>query len=103
MARRGAPLGNQNAAKGREWTQAIRWALAHHESSSIKRGQALDKIAVKLIELALEGDMAAIREIGNRLDGKPVQPVSGHHDVPVTVIFKDATDRPPGYTRDMSA
>jgi hypothetical protein len=34
---------------------------------------ALRRIAVKLVERAEEGDLAAIREIADRLDGKPAQ------------------------------
>lgn len=70
-----APKGNNNAAKGREWRDTIKWALDNYESSKVKRGQALRGIAVKLIEQALEGDQAAIKEIGDRMDGKAVQAV----------------------------
>ena len=34
---------------------------------------ALRRISAKLVEKAEEGDLAAIREIADRLDGKPVQ------------------------------
>jgi len=99
----GAPIGNRNAARGAEWRDALRKALKDYEASGIKRGQALRKIAEKLVEKALEGDMAAIVEIGNRLDGKPAQPVLGQHDLPLTVVFKDViASRPEGYTRDTS-
>lgn len=70
-----APKGNKNAAKGREWADAIRWALGKYESSAVDRGQALRKIAERCIEQALEGDKDARREIGDRLDGKPAQAV----------------------------
>jgi hypothetical protein len=43
---------------------------------------ALRRIAAKLVERAEEGDLAAIREIADRLDGKPV-PAIDLHDVPV--------------------
>ena len=43
---------------------------------------ALCRIAAKLIERAQEGDLAAIREIADRLDGKPV-PAIDLRDVPV--------------------
>ena len=91
-----APVGNRNAARAAEWRHALRRALRRYEASGVKRGQALEEIAVKLIELALAGDIAAIREIGNRLDGKPVQPVMGHHDVPLLVVFEDVIASRPG-------
>lgn len=73
MAGRGAPKGNQHAARGKYWRDTIDWALRNYEGSAVERGQALRKIAFRLIESALEGDHAAIREIGDRLDGKPAQ------------------------------
>lgn len=36
-------------------------------------GRALRSIASKLLEKAMEGDMQAIKEVADRLDGKPVQ------------------------------
>jgi hypothetical protein len=38
-----------------------------------------------LIEKAEEGDLAAIREIGDRLDGKPAQMID-RRDVPLTEL-----------------
>lgn len=37
---------------------------------------ALEEIALKVIEMAKEGDMRAVKEIGDRLDGLPTQEVS---------------------------
>lgn len=71
----GAPQGNQNAAKTRRWMQALDKALKQYNKGDIKAGQALDRIAERVIELALTGNDAdfrfAIQEIGNRIDGKP--------------------------------
>jgi hypothetical protein len=39
----------------------------------------LHRIAEKLTEKAEEGDLAAIREIADRLDGKPTQVVDRHN------------------------
>jgi hypothetical protein len=43
----------------------------------------LEKIADKVIEMAQAGDIEAIREIANRLDGYPVRPVANEGDVPM--------------------
>lgn len=73
--------GNQNAAKGKEWRQAIRRALAHKHGSY---DEGLLALATKLIEAAENGDMAALKEIGDREDGKPAQSIGGDPDgVPI--------------------
>ena len=68
-----AAIGNQNAAKGRRWHDALHKALVRYETDKIKAGEALDKIAQTVVEKALAGDRESIQEIGNRLDGKPHQ------------------------------
>lgn len=79
MSRRaGAPIGNHNAANGTRWRDTLLRALMQYEDDTCKSGQALRKIADKLIQLALDGDKEAIQEIGNRLDGRvPAQSVNG--------------------------
>jgi hypothetical protein len=63
----GAPVGNTNSSKNnRIWANTIR-KLAVQED--YKRIHA---IAEKLFESAQEGDLGAIKEIGDRLDGKSV-------------------------------
>lgn len=64
----GAPQGNQNAAKAKVWSDAIR-------KYAIQNG-TLDKAAKKLCEMACEGDMAALKELGDRLEGKAVQSIA---------------------------
>lgn len=97
----GAPVGNQNAKKARECAEALRWALEHYESGTIAQGRALRAIASKLVDKATKGDLQAITEIFNRLDGKPTQPVEQSGESQVTVVFKDAiASRPVDYTRE---
>jgi hypothetical protein len=70
----GAPLGNQNAAKGKRWSDAIDRALAKRcKGDGIK---ALDELAEKLLSKADEGDMSALKELGDRIEGKPQQQVA---------------------------
>jgi len=72
----GAPKGNSNAARGTRWRSAIDRAL---DDRSRARGQdALQQIALKLIEAAAQGDLSAIKEIGDRLDGRAIQAIAGH-------------------------
>ena len=67
--------GNQAAADGRRWRQAINRAVSRKKSARSKV-IALDALADKLVEAGLAGDIAAIKEIGNRLDGMAHQSVS---------------------------
>jgi hypothetical protein len=71
----GAPEGNDNATRGMEWRQAIKRALAHKSGKTFREG--LDQVAKQLVDAACAGDQWAIREIGDRSDGKPAQEVSG--------------------------
>lgn len=66
----GAPEGNKNATKNRPWAEAINRALLAED------GKKLRALAEKLIEKALEGDVAALKEVGDRSDGKPHQSVA---------------------------
>ena len=65
----GAPKGNRNAAKTRIWAEAINKILCQSDEGKKRK---LELLAEKLIDTALDGDMAAIREIGDRVDGKPL-------------------------------
>ena len=63
----GAPVGNTNSNKNnRIWANTIR-KLAIQED--YKR---IHVIAEKLFEKAAEGDLGAMKEVGDRLDGKAV-------------------------------
>jgi hypothetical protein len=82
-----APLGNDNAAKGAEWRQAIKRALAHKAGATFREG--LDKVATKLVDAAVEaGDQWAIKEIGERMDGKASQEISGPEGGALEIIVR---------------
>ncbi len=83
-----APLGNSNAAKGKEWREALRYALASYEDEKVERGQALKAIAKVVVQKAVEGDKDSIQEIGNRLDGKPAQSIVGEEENPLSIIHR---------------
>lgn len=70
-----APHGNKNAAKAKDWERAIRAALHRYEDNETKKGEALERIAKKVVEKAIAGDKDAIKEIGDRLDGKAPQSI----------------------------
>lgn len=79
----GAPEGNKNAAKAKEFEGALRRALAQYEKGDVKAGNALRAVADKLVELALDGSPWAIQHIADRLDGKPSQTAEVKQEVNV--------------------
>lgn len=99
MAKSGGQPGNSNAAKGREFRDALRYCLANYdvEKASVPRTEAIYKVAAALITNALTGDNAAIREIADRIDGKPVQESHSSQDVNLNVTehitVQEARDR----------
>ena len=50
---------------------------ALEKRSRLEQKEALDDIAEALIAKAAEGDMGALKELGDRLDGKPSQAIVG--------------------------
>lgn len=70
----GAPEGNQNAASKKPWAAAIARAL--QKRSVVTRVEALDELAEKLLGLCDIGDLGALKELGDRLDGKVSQDVN---------------------------
>ena len=66
--------GNTVSADGRRWHQAIKQAaLRQHGRSKVTM---LEKAADALVQLAVDGDLGALKELGNRLDGMAHQSVS---------------------------
>jgi hypothetical protein len=66
MGQRGGQLGNRNAAHDKPWTRAL-------ERYAAQNPDKLAQLAEKTFSAALDGDMAATREIADRLDGKAKQ------------------------------
>lgn len=73
-----APLGNQNARKGKPWQAAINRAL--EKRSRVAQMEALDELAESLLRKCDDGDIAALKELGDRLDGKPAQAIVNGDD-----------------------
>lgn len=81
-----AAKGNQYAAKGRRWADAIERAL--EKRSRVAQMEALDELAEKLLALCDEGDMQALKELGDRLDGKPAQAIVGAEGGPIETVIR---------------
>jgi hypothetical protein len=82
-----APKGNQNSSKNnRAWGKVVK-KLAIQEDA-----KRLHRVAEALFRKAEDGDIAAIRELGDRIDGKSEQTISGDSDQPITIVVKTGID-----------
>ena len=83
----GGTVGNKNSSKqNRVWGKVVK-KLAVQED--FKR---IHKVAEALFAKAEEGDIAAIKELGDRIDGKASQEITGDSDAPITVIVRTGID-----------
>lgn len=90
-----APIGNQNAAKAKQWTAAIERAIERLADPSIDpdkpiqrspRAKGMDMLAEKFVaEHTKDNPMAFFKEFGDRLDGKPALQLvhSGDDEAPM--------------------
>ena len=62
--------GHGNRAQGKRWKSVI--------EKRLEVLQAMDKVADALITEAMTGNIAAIKEIGDRIDGKAVQTIDAN-------------------------
>jgi hypothetical protein len=79
----GAPKGNQNAASKKPWAAAIERALAKRSLKS--KRDALDDLAEKLLKACDKGDVTALKELADRMDGKSIQHIDAQVETNVTV------------------
>lgn len=79
MASRGGQPGNNNAGKNKPWTEAIRRALLAED------GKRLRAIADRLLVEAELGNVRAIQEMGDRIEGKVPQAITGADGGPLQV------------------
>lgn len=76
----GAPVGNQNAARAKVWRSAIERALERRTASRTDGKKEIDALAEQLLNLVATGDLGALKEFGDRMDGKPPQAIIGGED-----------------------
>jgi uncharacterized protein YjcR len=83
-SKRGAPLGNKNAAgnagnwypRGNFITQRLMSELlADSDYTAPQRTKLARKLAERLLDKAMTGDMTAIKEIINRIEGRSRRPL----------------------------
>jgi hypothetical protein len=88
----GAPLGNQNAARGKRWAAAVERAIGRRATGTpaptdvsdliLGLNAAADLFVAQLFDTK---DLGYFKEFGDRLDGKPKQQIeqTGLDDGPV--------------------
>ena len=77
--------GNPEGSQPRKiWIAALNRAIAQDD------GKRLRRAAEKLLNLAADGDVAALKELGDRLDGKPAQAVmlGSDPDAPLKIVHE---------------
>ena len=84
MAARKNPIGG---GKGQDkiWSDAVRRAVMRRDAGGI---HAIEKLADAAVQKGLTGDISALREIGDRLEGRAVQPIQADIQGDVTVRWK---------------
>jgi hypothetical protein len=82
----GAPVGNKNAAKAKVWSAAVKRAL--DKRTKAKGINALDALAEKLLSLCDDKDLGALKELGDRLEGKVAQSITGPDDGPIEIVAR---------------
>ena len=90
----GAPVGNQNAAKAKVWHAAVMRALEKRGAGD--KMAALDELASKLLDACASGDLPALKELGDRLDGKPAQTIVGDLEQPLAYHVITGVPHPTG-------
>lgn len=78
----GAPVGNQNSRKGKLFYDALKIALVQEDRKKLRT------ITDKLVKSAEAGEPWAIKEVMDRIDGKPVNTteLSGADNTPLKLV-----------------
>ena len=66
--------GKQNRKRGAEYHRAVKRAMARAADGKYKLG--INLVADQLVKAALDGEQWAIKEVGDRIDGKAKQQVT---------------------------
>jgi uncharacterized Rossmann fold enzyme len=78
----GGQPGNQNAAKAREFRQALKRVMARRFGTA---SEGLEKVAEVLLDAVASSEQWAVREVIDRIDGKPAQTIGGDPENPIEV------------------
>lgn len=78
----GRPLGSTN---DRLWRDALRKVAVEYAEGDCGP-RKIEIVARKLVAAAMEGDISAAKEFGDRLDGKAPQAITGDSGGPLELV-----------------
>lgn len=81
-----APKNNWGHKSDKIWRAAIMRAVKRVQKG--EKSKQLERLADQLVKEGIAGNVAAMKEIGDRLDGRPVQPVGGDSDQPLEMTIR---------------
>ena len=87
------------------WSEAVRMAALREMEDPHTPGEKRKRLAIiadNLVRMAVAGDMAAITEVGNRIDGKPKQQTEVSGPDGGAVQFEDTTNDAAAFARRMA-
>jgi len=90
-----APKGNQNAVKAKIWSDRLR--------QQIEERKLWPQLADALLAKALEGDVAALKEVGDRIEGKVAQAIIGGDPDDNPIYIVERTIVRPAQTHDSNS
>lgn len=70
------------------WADAVRRAVNRRLDNVEGKPKKIERLADNLVDLAMDGEGWAVKEIGDRLDGKPHQSSEVNANVKGEVTFK---------------
>jgi len=76
---RGAPKGNKRGSRGLMWTSAMKKVIFEQGKDKAGISMGLYKLASKMYQMGLEGDIGAQKEFLDRFVGKVTQKVESEH------------------------
>ena len=81
----------KGAKSDKIWREAIMRAV--NRLSTDRKTKHLDILAHRLIKAGADGDVSALREIGDRLDGKPTISVDGQIGGTIQFIMQNRPEK----------
>jgi len=80
----GRPPGSPN--KPKMWAEAIRRAVLRQAKG--EKTKRLEQLADSLVRAGIAGDVSALREVGDRIDGRPAQTIVGDAEADAIQIHR---------------